>query len=100
MGRKIKYDIDVYKFLMDLNSTPGSGYESIIKKIHAIARNPKIRGSIHFDFGFDVEVIDGKDVMLFTQCRTVEVHSFTITYSWSDKDDATVYITEIYDQEK
>jgi hypothetical protein len=97
MPRKIKYDIDVYKFLMDLNSKPDSGYETVIRKIHAIAKNPKIRGSVQYSFGFDVEVQDGKEVMLFTQCRNVEVHGFTITYTWSDKDEDSIYITEIYD---
>jgi len=99
MSRKIKYDIDVYNFLMDLNSRPDSGYKAVMKKIHAVAKNPKIRGSVQYDFGFDVQMRDGKEVMLFTQCRNVEVHGFTITYTWSDKDDA-IYITEIYDHEK
>lgn len=97
MSRKIKYDIDAYRFLMDLNTTPRSGYAVVIRKIHAIAGNPKIRGSVHVDFDMEVQMKDGSEVMIFTQCRYVEVKHFTITYTWSDNDQDTLYITDIYD---
>jgi len=99
MPRKIKYDRDALNFLMDLNSTPGSGYASVVRKIKAISKNPEIRGSVFADGSMDIEVEEGKEIMLFTQCRYIEVGDFTITYTWSDRDEDTIYITGIYDHE-
>lgn len=81
---------------MDLNGKPGSGYETVIKKIHAIAKNPEIKGSVHVRFDMDIELKEGQETMLFTQCRYVETKGFTITYTWSDKEKDTIYITDIY----
>jgi hypothetical protein len=99
MPRKILYDTDAYAFLMDLSSRPGSAYEHLVKKIHAIAKNPAIRGSVHVSFDMEIELQDGSETMLFTQCRYVDFRGFTITYTWSDRNDDTLYITEIYNRE-
>ena len=97
MPRKIKYDQTAYEFLMDLNAVAGSGYASVVRKIHAIAKNPAIRGSVHVDYEFEIIRVDGKETLLFTQCRYVEVMDFTIVYTWSDKDEDIVVITRICD---
>lgn len=99
MPRKILYDTEAFAYLMDLNSRPGSAYEHLVRKIHAIAKNPTIRGSVHVHFDMAVEIKDGNETMVFTQCRYVDFRRYTITYTWSDRDDDTLYITEIYDRE-
>lgn len=56
-----------------------------------------------YDFLMDLSSRHGSayesETMVFTQCRNVDFRGFTITYTWSDRNADTLYITEIYDRE-
>lgn len=97
MPGKIKYDIDAYKFLMDLNSLSSPIYDKVVRKIHSIANNPKLKGSVHVNFDLEVKYTKGREIWIFTYCRFIEVLEYTIAYTWTDSIPDTIFITGIYE---
>ena len=64
MPGKIRYDIDAYKFLMDLNSKSSSNYDKVVRKIHSIANNPTLKGSVQVNFDLEVKYKEKQEIWI------------------------------------